>query len=240
MLYLLDPDNPKQGFPDPARAERYPDGLLAVGGDLSPQRLLDAYRNGIFPWFNQGQPILWWSPDPRLVLFPERVRISRSLKKTLRKGVFSVSFDQAFEAVIRACAGPRPDAAGTWILDEMIEAYLRLHRLGHAHSVEVWKDDRLAGGLYGVSIGTAFFGESMFSRENDASKVALVSLCTRLAAWRFEVIDCQLYSEHLVRLGAEEIAREEFLRLLQHACAQDPEHDWPAPPGPFTPLEVAP
>ena len=229
MLYLLDPDNPAQGFPDPERAERDPDGLLAIGGDLAPARLLDAYRHGIFPWYNEGQPILWWSPDPRTVLFPGRLAISRSLRKTLRRGHLEVSFDLEFGAVVRACAGPRPDSEGTWILPGMIEAYEALHMFGHAHSVEVWQDGTVIGGLYGVAIGKAFFGESMFSRVRDASKVALVALCRRLAIWNFAVIDCQVRTEHLIRMGAVEVPRREFLTILQRACNLAHYHSWRQP-----------
>ena len=219
MLYLLDADNPSQGFPDPAHAEREPDGLLAVGGDLSPQRLYDAYRHGIFPWYSEGQPILWWSPDPRTLLFPDQVHVSRSLRKKLRRDTFEYSFDRNFSDVIRACATPRPDADGTWILPEMIQAYDRLFSQGHAHSVEVWSQGELTGGLYGVSIGKAFFGESMFSRVDDASKVALVALCRHLAAHDFALIDCQVFNSHLERMGAIQVARKHFIDLLREACA---------------------
>ena len=226
MLYLLDPDNPAQGFPDPERAEREPDGLLAIGGDLSPVRLLDAYQHGIFPWYSEEQPILWWSPDPRTVLYPERIAISRSLAKTLRRGHFEASFDMDFDGIIRACAGPRRDSSGTWITDAMGDAYRELHAMGHAHSVEVWRGAELVGGLYGVVIGRVFFGESMFSLVSDASKVALVALCRRLSAWHFSVIDCQVRTEHLIRMGAEEIPRRSFVTLLARACRFDARHRW--------------
>lgn len=219
MLYLLDADNPLQGFPDPALAEREPDGLLAVGGDLSPQRLYDAYRRGIFPWYSEGQPILWWSPDPRTLLFPDQVHIARSLRRTLRRNRFTYSVDRDFSAVIHACAAPRPGADGTWLLPEMIRAYERLHAQGHAHSVEIWRKGELVGGLYGVSIGKAFFGESMFSLESDASKVALVALCRRLAAHGFALLDCQVFNAHLQRMGAVQVPRKAFLRRLGAACA---------------------
>ncbi len=202
------------GFPPVEYALEDPNGLLAVGGDLSAARLLDAYRQGIFPWYSEGQPILWWSPDPRTVLFPERLRISRSLRKTLRKQPFRITLDSAFGAVIRACAAPRPQQNGTWILPEVEAAYLRLHHLGHAHSVEAWIDDELVGGLYGVAIGRAFFGESMFSLRTDASKVAFVQLVRQLAAWGFGVIDCQIHSTHLASLGAESIPRHRFNSLV--------------------------
>jgi leucyl/phenylalanyl-tRNA--protein transferase len=239
MLYLLDPDNPAEGFPDPEKAERDPDGLLAIGGDLSPARLLDAYRHGIFPWFNEEQPILWWSPDPRTVLFPDRVAVSRSLRKTLRRGHLETSFDLAFGRIIRSCAGPRPDAPGTWILPAMVDAYEALHASGQAHSVEVWEDGDLVGGLYGVSIGKAFFGESMFNRARDASKVALVALCRRLSDWDFAVIDCQVRTEHLIRMGAQEIPRQAFLTLLARACSRPHRLSWRRPRQPTAALADA-
>ena len=216
MLVRLSP-RPAAPFPDPALAEVEPNGLLAVGGDLTPQRLQNAYRLGIFPWYGAGQPILWWSPDPRLVLLPDGLRVSRSLRRTLHRGSFTVSLDRDFPAVIRACAAPRPDAGGTWILPEIARAYERLHGLGLAHSAETWKGEDLVGGLYGVAIGRAFFGESMFSRASDASKVALVHLVRRLARWGFALIDCQVYTPHLASLGAVEIPRAEFQRRLAQA-----------------------
>jgi leucyl/phenylalanyl-tRNA--protein transferase len=219
MLFLLDPHDPEAPFPDPALAEREPDGLLAVGGDLGIARLLNAYRRGIFPWFSPGDPILWWSPDPRTVLVPGHVRVSRSLRKTLRRGQFAVSIDRAFDEVITACAAPRPGSEGTWLVPEMIAAYRRLHRQGWAHSVEVWHGMDLAGGLYGVAIGRVFFGESMFSRVSDASKVALVHLSRTLDAWGFGLIDCQVLTGHLVRMGAEQIRRAAFLGLIDRLCA---------------------
>lgn len=219
MLFLLDPHQADAPFPDVGLAEREPNGLLAVGGDLSITRLLNAYRRGIFPWYSPGDPILWWSPDPRTVLRPNAVRISRSLRKTLRKGRFRVSLDRDFDAVIAACAAPRPGSDGTWLVPEMIRAYQHLHRRGVAHSVEVWSDGELAGGLYGVALGGVFFGESMFTRVTDASKVALVHLCRSLDAWGFRLIDCQVLTAHLLRMGAEEIARAEFVRLLARFCA---------------------
>ena len=201
-------------FPSVETALREPDGLLAMGGDLSPVRLLNAYSQGIFPWYSRGEPILWWSPDPRMVLVPEEVVISRSLRKRLRRRDFEVRTDSAFADVMRACAEPREGQAGTWITDEMASAYATLHRAGHAHSVETWIDGRLAGGLYGVSIGRIFFGESMFSRATDASKVALAHLARQLERWRFGLIDCQMSTPHLESLGAREIARNEFVRAL--------------------------
>jgi leucyl/phenylalanyl-tRNA--protein transferase len=217
-LPWLDPRDDNQPFPPPDRALTEPDGLLAAGGSLSPRRLLRAYRVGIFPWYSPGQPILWWSPDPRLVLFPECVRIARSLRKTLRKGLFTVTADTAFDLVIAACAGPREGNPGTWITPEMHRAYCRLHRLGHAHSIETWREGELAGGLYGVAVGRVFFGESMFSRVSDASKVALVTLALQLRRWEFATIDCQVRTEHLSSLGAVDIPRASFLRLLERYC----------------------
>lgn len=203
-------------FPPPDYAD--PSGLLAVGGDLSKERLLEAYRLGIFPWYSDDQPILWWSPDPRLVLDLKDFVISRSLRKTLKKGVFQVTFDRAFEAVIEACAAaPRAAQNGTWITDEMQEAYINLHGLGYAHSVESWFEGKLAGGLYGVSLGKAFFGESMFHLKTDASKVALATLVEKLKSWDFHFIDSQMTTEHMVRLGAKELPRRIFLKRLQSA-----------------------
>ncbi|MDP6377285.1 MAG: leucyl/phenylalanyl-tRNA--protein transferase [Pseudomonadales bacterium] len=198
-------------FPDPSRADD--DGLLAVGGDLSYERLLDAYAHGIFPWYS-SPPILWWSPNPRAVLRPGDVRIPRSLAKRLRNGGFMVTFDRAFAEVIRQCAAPRNDDSGTWITTGMQRAYMELHHQGFAHCVEVWREGELVGGLYGVSLGRMFFGESMFSRERDASKIAFVQLCRQLEAWEFNLIDCQLTNDHLVRLGAWEMPRNRFLEEL--------------------------
>lgn len=207
-------------FPPPELASR--EGLLAVGGDLRPERLLEAYRRGIFPWYNEGQPILWWSPDPRAVLAPGAIKISRSLRKTLRSARFRLTCDAAFERVIDACAAPRrpPLETGTWITPEMRAAYLELHRRGCAHSVEVWRGPDLAGGLYGVALGAGFFGESMFSRARDASKVALVWLARQLERWNYTMIDCQLPSAHLERLGARPVPRAAFLAQLGHALAR--------------------
>ena len=203
-------------FPPPDYAD--PSGLLAVGGDLSKERLLEAYRLGIFPWYSDDQPILWWSPDPRLVLDLKDFIISRSLRKTLKKGVFQVTFDHAFEEVIQACAVvPRSAQNGTWITEEMQEAYINLHDLGYAHSVESWIGGELAGGLYGVSLGKAFFGESMFHLKTDASKVALATLVEKLKSWDFQFIDSQMTTEHMVRLGAKELPRRIFLKRLQLA-----------------------
>ena len=199
-----------------------PEGLLAIGGDLSSERLLAAYRLGIFPWYSAGQPILWWSPNTRAMLYPNQVKISRSLRKTLKRGEFTVTHDTCFEDVIRACAAPRgaDNDPGTWITPEMIEAYLALHRLGYAHSVEIWRHGKLAGGLYGLALGRGFFGESMFSRYADASKVALVKLAEYLARLDFRFIDCQMPSPHLASLGAVPVSRERFMRELASALKQ--------------------
>jgi leucyl/phenylalanyl-tRNA--protein transferase len=196
-----------------------PEGLLAVGGDLQPERLLEAYRHGIFPWYSGDQPILWWSPDPRTVLFPEKLHISRSLKRSLRPGIFSGTLDRCFRAVMTACAEPRPQYpdGGTWITAEMLAAYTRLHELGYAHSVETWQEGQLVGGLYGVALGGVFFAESMFTRASDASKVALVSLVHQLQTWGFHIMDCQQASPHIKMLGAEDIPRRDFLDHLNAA-----------------------
>ncbi len=207
----LSPNSPADSFPSADLALSEPNGLLAMGGDLSVDRLMYAYRHGIFPWFSDDQPILWWSPDPRAVLYPNALKISRSLKKTLKKGRFKITMNMAFEAVVGACAGPRTNADGTWITREMIAAYSRLHRWGAAESVECWDaDGRLAGGLYGISMGKLFCGESMFSYATDASKIALVHLCRG----GYEMIDCQIPNPHLTSLGAEEIRRADFLERL--------------------------
>ena len=203
-------------FPPPDYAD--PSGLLAVGGDLSNERLLEAYRLGIFPWYSDDQPILWWSPDPRLVLDLNDFKISRSLRKTLKREVFQVTLDHAFEEVIRACAVvPREAQNGTWITNEMLKAYVNLHGLGYAHSVESWFGGKLAGGLYGVSLGKCFFGESMFHLKTDASKVALAILVEKLRSWDFHFIDSQMTTEHMLRLGAKELPRRIFLKRLQAA-----------------------
>jgi leucyl/phenylalanyl-tRNA--protein transferase len=202
-------------FPPVEQALRAPNGLLAGGGDLSSARLLAAYRRGIFPWFSEGEPILWWSPDPRMVLFPEEFKLSNSLRKTLRNGRYEVRTDTAFEQVMRACAAPREGANGTWIHEEMIAAYCELHRQGYAHSVETWMDGELAGGLYGMAIGRMFYGESMFSRRTDASKIAVAHLAAQLEKWDFGMIDCQMNTPHLSSLGARQIPREEFISRLQ-------------------------
>lgn len=200
-------------FPPLDAAEDF--GLLAVGGDLSPERLLVAYSLGIFPWYNEGEPILWWSPDPRCVLFPRNLHISRSLRSTIRRGRYRVTHNQAFDQVMQGCRAPRRDADGTWITPEMLVAYHRLFLLGFAHSLECWEDEELVGGIYGVCLGRCFFGESMFSRRSDASKVALANLVNTLVVAGFELIDCQQTTDHLLSLGASEIPREQFQRLLE-------------------------
>jgi leucyl/phenylalanyl-tRNA--protein transferase len=225
-----DPDD--TDFPPTRSALAEPNGLLAVGGQLSPPRLLAAYRHGIFPWYESDQPILWWTPNPRAVLFPRELKISRSLRKSIRNAGYSVSFDQDFSSVVERCAAPRRDA-GTWITSQMARAYKRMHELGHAHSVEVWRDDGLVGGLYGMAIGRVFFGESMFSLGRDASKVALAHLVARLVETGFELIDCQLPTSHLASLGARLIRREEFEALLDRLCEQAPNSlPWPQGPEP--------
>jgi leucyl/phenylalanyl-tRNA--protein transferase len=202
-------------FPPVTVALSEPNGLLAAGGDLSVSRLLAAYRLGIFPWFSVGQPILWWSPDPRLVLYPPQLKISRSLAKTLRNRDYELRADTSFKTVVRACAQPRPGQAGTWITGQMLAAYCALHAQGYAHCVETWIDGKLAGGLYGVALGRVFFGESMFTRVADASKIAFVHLVRQLMRWNFELIDCQVKTGHLESLGAREISRDDFMRQLQ-------------------------
>ena len=212
MIRWLHPDEP---FPPVTAALADPNGLLAAGGELTSTRLIDAYRHGIFPWFNPGQPILWWSPDPRMVLFPPQLKVSRSLVKVLRNRDYEVRADTDFRAVMQACAEPRPEQDGTWISKEMIAAYSALHEQGFAHSVETWIDGELAGGLYGVALGQMFYGESMFTRAADASKIALVHLARQLERWRFGMIDCQMHTAHLASLGAREIPRADFVRKLQ-------------------------
>ncbi len=211
-------------FPPVELALRDPNGLLAAGADLSPERLLAAYRRGIFPWFNPGEPILWWSPDPRMVLFPDDLRISRSLGKRLRRHDYEIRVDTAFARVMAACAAPRPKQRGTWISPAIIAAYGRLHHAGHAHSVETWIGGELVGGLYGIAIGRAFFGESMFSHATDASKLAFAHLVRQLRRWKFGLIDCQMETAHLASLGAAPIPREDFQHRLDSLvnCADHP------------------
>jgi len=196
--------------------------LLAIGGDLSQARLLSAYRSGIFPWYSDGQPILWWSPDPRFVLFPQHLKISRSLRKTMRKEKFTITVNKDFESVIQACSRtPRPGQDGTWITDDMNQAYVNLHYAGYAHSIEAWHKQQLVGGLYGVAIGRVFFGESMFSRETDASKVAFACFVKHIQNLGFKLIDCQIYTSHLQSLGAASISRLQFMQLLHEYCKND-------------------
>jgi len=225
VLAWIGPNDP---FPPVSRALKDPNGLLAAGGDLSLERLLDAYRHGIFPWFSRGEPILWWSPDPRMVLHTVELKVSRSLAKNLRNKGYRVSADTAFERVLRGCAGPRRGAPGTWLSAAMQKAYLALHRAGHAHSFETWREDDLVGGLYGVAVGRMFYGESMFSAATDASKVALVGLVRALAARGFPLIDCQMKTPLLASLGAREIPRAAFLRALAALV------NYPEPPGKWT------
>ena len=234
MIRWLDTAAGATAFPPPEAALANPPGLLAAGGDLAPDRLLAAYRQGIFPWYEAGQPILWWCPDPRAVILPGELRLSRSLRRTLRRGRFTASIDQAFPEVIEACARKDSDA-GTWITDEMAAAYRQLHVLGHAHSIEIWHEGALAGGVYGILIGGVFFGESMFSRVSDASKAALVHLRDYGVPRGLALIDCQIPSAHLATLGSREIPRAAFLDLLARHCAEDAlPHGWAHPPGPVT------
>jgi leucyl/phenylalanyl-tRNA--protein transferase len=216
MVRWLGPDDP---FPPLDTALVDPNGLLAIGRTLALPTLLDAYSRGIFPWFNKDEPVLWWSPDPRMVLLPRELHVSRSLARRLRRGGYEVTFDRAFEEVMRACAAPRRGEPGTWISERMIRAYRRLHEAGYAHSVETWMDGELAGGVYGVAIGRAFFGESMFTRRTDASKIALVHVVRQLERWRFGVVDCQMRTEHLASFGAREIARGDFAAMVKTLVA---------------------
>ena len=224
MIPFLEPDEP---FPPVEFALRDPNGLLAAGADLSPERLIDAYEQGIFPWFGDDDPLLWWSPDPRMVLPVSDLRVSRSLRRVVRSGRFRVTLDVAFAEVMAACAEPRPEQEGTWITPEMTEAYTRLAALGFAHSVEAWVGDTLAGGLYGVAVGRMFFGESMFTRVTDASKVAFVHLARQLERWGMPLVDCQMSTAHLASLGAREIPRADFVREVRRLVRQ------PAVPAPW-------
>ncbi|WP_342379113.1 leucyl/phenylalanyl-tRNA--protein transferase [Myxococcus stipitatus] len=225
-IYLLSEEHPEL-FPPPERADK--SGVLAVGGDLSPERLLAAYSRGIFPWFSEGDPILWHSPDPRFVLEPDKLHVGRSLRKTMARGDYEVRYDTAFARVITECGRvPRPGQTGTWITDEMLEAYVALHERGFAHSVEAWAGGELKGGLYGVSLGAAFFGESMFALAPDASKVAFATAVERFKSWGFQFIDCQVETEHLARFGAEDWTRKRFLTALRRAL------DEPTRQGPWT------
>lgn len=234
MIPWLDPA--RLVFPPVESALDDPNGLLAAGGDLRPERILAAYRQGIFPWFGPGEPILWWSPAPRCVLYPDQLHISRSLRKTLRRGEYRVSFDTAFERVIKACAAPRPYADDTWISPAIQRAYAELHRLGHGHSVEVWCGDELVGGLYGLALGRIFFGESMFSTRTDASKIGFVHLVEHLKKCGYALIDCQVYNDHLASLGACEIPRPVFVETLKQLLGEQPLPAWP----PASPQENSP
>jgi leucyl/phenylalanyl-tRNA--protein transferase len=213
-------------FPPLDQALREPPGLLAAGGDLSSARLLAAYERGVFPWYSAQQPILWWSPDPRMVLFPEEFKCSRSLRKTLRNGSFSTQLDCAFAATIRGCAAPRRSGPDTWLNEEMIDSYEKLHRLGFGHSVETYQGGRLVGGVYGLQLGQVFFGESMFSRERDASKVAMARLVQECLARDIKVIDCQVASAHLESLGARDVSRAQFISLLKAHARRSPQGSW--------------
>jgi leucyl/phenylalanyl-tRNA--protein transferase len=224
----LGPDDPANSFPAVSAALVEPDGLLAAGGDLSSKRLLYAYRHGIFPWYDDGQPLLWWSPDPRCVFLPGNFHVSRRLQREVRRCGAEIRINTAFSAVIRECAGPRRSEQGTWITSAMIEAFEDLHEAGWAHSVEVWQSGKLVGGLYGLAIGKTFFGESMFSLTSNASKIALIFLTNRLNAGDFEVLDCQVVSSHLLTLGASIIPRGDFIRRIESACDQSPlRQSWP-------------
>lgn len=214
----LSPDDPPEAFPELDQAFTEPNGLLAAGGDLSAERLLYAYRHGIFPWYDEGQPILWWSPDPRCVLVPGKFHRARRLQRFLKSAEFHVSFNNAFDQVIAACAGHRDTQAGTWITNDVIQAFSTLHRAGWAHSVEIWLGTSLVGGLYGLSIGRVFFGESMFSHESNASKAAMLALCAELSERQFRILDCQVDSPHLASLGATLMRRVEFASLLEIGC----------------------
>lgn len=224
-LQWLDPHN--VDFPPANKALTNPNGLLAVGGDLTAERLISAYRHGIFPWYEQGQPLLWWSPDPRTVLLPSALHVSRSMDKFLRKTSFQVTFDKDFAGVLNGCAEPRDYTDATWITPDMQQAYLELHRRGVAHSVEVWDRQQLIGGLYGVALGKVFFGESMFSRRSNASKTGFVLLVRQLQEWGFELIDCQMPTDHLESLGAQQIPRTTFIQTLQELCNDQQPSCWP-------------
>lgn len=225
-LYWVKENLLANDFPDVHQALRDPDGLLAIGGDLSSDRLLQAYRRGIFPWFNEGQPILWWSPDPRCVLEPADINVSRSLARRIRKKEYDITYNQAFDEVIKGCAASRKGVNETWITGDIKEAYLNLHYRGYAHSVECWHEGKVVGGLYGIAIGKVFFGESMFSHRTDASKVALVHLARTLEQKQFRMIDCQVHSRHLQFMGARPIKRELFIGLLETYCSDEKTTDW--------------
>jgi leucyl/phenylalanyl-tRNA--protein transferase len=215
MISFIEPNAPVSSFPEINKARRYPDGLLAVGGDLSIERLIYAYKSGIFPWYNEGDPILWWSPNPRCVLFPKKFHISKSFKKTLKKHTYIIKQNTRFEQVINQCANNKRKQEGTWINEDMIQAYTELHFSGHAHSIEVWDNTKLVGGLYGIQIGHVFFGESMFSLVSDASKLAFHYLAQQT---NIKLIDCQIKSDHMIRMGAQEIKRNTFEAYLHKLC----------------------
>jgi leucyl/phenylalanyl-tRNA--protein transferase len=229
LVWLGDESDP-EWFPAVDQALRDPPGLLAAGGDLRPSRLLAAYAHGVFPWYSAQQPILWWSPNPRMVLFPDEFKCARSLAKTLRNGPYTTRLDQAFGATIRACAGPRPSGSDTWLNADMIHSYERLHALGYGHSIETYQEDSLVGGLYGLQLGRVFFGESMFSRARDASKVAVARLVDECRARDIRLIDCQVASSHLASLGAREVPRSDFISLLREYVGREPSGRW-APAG---------
>ena len=218
-------DDPRL-FPRHEYALKEPNGLLAAGGDLSCERLLNAYSLGIFPWYSEDDPILWWSPDPRCVLIPDEFKPSRSLSKAIRKSGYKVTSNKCFEEVVTECAAPRLKQDGTWINTHIIESYSNLHKLGYAHSVECWDENELIGGLYGIAVGRAFFGESMFSKKSNSSKIAFAFLCKKLRDWGFEIIDCQVHNPHLESLGAIEIPRAEFLKKLNVAIRLEPKEEW--------------
>ena len=221
--------DPPTSFPPIETACKVPDGLLAAGGDLSESRLLYAYRHGIFPWYSEGQPILWWSPNPRCVIFPERLHVSRRTRRALRRSSFEIRFNNACDDVIARCAEDRPGQDGTWITREMHAAYLALHDSGWVHSIETWNEGELVGGMYGLAIGKAFFGESMFSSETNSSKAAMLALCSVLIKNGFRLLDCQVESPHLVSLGAERVSRQQFAGMLAEACTPATRFDaWPA------------
>jgi len=229
-LYWIAENILAEEFPDVSHALTEPDGLLAIGGVLNPSLLLDAYHKGIFPWYSEGQPVMWWSPDPRCVLFPDEFKISRSLKKSLRKDNYIVTFDQAFSDVVKSCAEPRLTSPGTWITQSIIKNYQLLHKSGHAHSVECWHGETLVGGLYGIAIGKIFFGESMFSHTADASKICLAHLVHLAKKLGYELIDCQVTSDHLKSLGAKTIPRNDFSDILAVSCREiygKSEQSWP-------------
>ena len=233
----LSQDDPPDSFPPVSAALAEPDGLLAAGGDLSSERLLRAYQSGIFPWYDEGQPLLWWSPDPRCVFLPGDFHVSRKLQRELRRSSAELRVNTAFPEVIRECAGPRRSEQGTWITPDMIEAYERLHDQGWAHSIEIWESDRLVGGLYGLAIGQTFFGESMFSRMSNASKMALLFMANHLEAGAFQLLDCQVVSGHLETLGARIMPRSDFVERLASACLPpDPFRNWPTEPLPCSKL----